>query len=152
MKRLLLLVGILISSVLLLSPVSPARAGSPVIVLLNPPPGDELVLDVGESYTFDVQITSNEPFILAMAMSDAYYPGRGVVWHGHDLAHHTTSATLHLTITGKDSTADLQAVCDWPEPGVCWPVGVAPISLAAGVRYKRGVINYERFNFAVVVP
>ena len=54
--------------------------------------------------------------------------------------------------TAKGSTASLQAVCDWPELVVCWPEGVVPISLAAGFRYKQGVIIYERFSFAVVVP
>ena len=87
-----------------------------------------------------------------MAMTDAYYPGRGVFWHGNDTAHHTTSATLHLTMTGKNSTADLPAVYDWPEPGVHWPEGVAPVSIVAGVRYKGGLIISERFDFGVVVP
>lgn len=152
MKKLPIAIGIVTSIVLLTCLTSSATAASPTIELLNPPPGGLLELDVGESYTFDILVTSDEPFILAIALPDAYYPGRGVFWHGNDIAHHATSAILHLTMTGKKSTADLHAVCDWPEPGDCWPEGVAPVSAVAGVRYKGGLVISERFDFSVVVP
>jgi hypothetical protein len=86
-----------------------------------------------------------------MALTDQYYPGRGIYWHGSDRATQANSALLHLTVTGKKSTADLASVCDWPEPGKCWPEGVAPASIAVGVRFKGGLVVGERFNFAVVV-
>jgi hypothetical protein len=152
MKRLLTAVVVVVSTVLVAFFASSATADSTTIVLLNPPPAGLLELDVGESYTFDVAVTSDEPFILAIALPDAYYPGRGVFWHGNDTAHHATSAILHLTMTGKGSTAYLPAVCDWPEPGVCWPEGSAPVSIVAAVRFKRGIVVSERFDFAVVVP
>jgi hypothetical protein len=121
--------------------------------LLNPPPKNKpLNLEVGESYTFDIQVTSDEPFILAMAMTDAYYPGRGVSWQGNDTAHHTRTAILHLTMTGKGPTEGLPAVCDWPDSGVCWSEGVAPVSIVVGARYKRGVVVGQQFPFAVLVP
>lgn len=152
MKRLLIALGIVVSIVLLPWSAPPAAAAGARIKLLNRPPGGRLELGVGESYTFEIEVKSGEPFILAMAMTDAYYPGRGVFWHGNDAAHQGTSATLYLTMTGKNSTADLPAVCDWPEPGVCWPEGVAPVSIVAGVRYPGGLIISERFDFGVVVP
>jgi hypothetical protein len=114
-----------------------------------------LELDVGESVTFRVDITSDSddvPFILAGAMTDAYYPGRGVVWHGGDRTTHATTATLYLTMTGKGSTAGLPAVSGWPRPEDEWDEGTAPVAIVAGARFKRGVMVTETFAFAVQVP
>jgi hypothetical protein len=119
--------------------------------LVKKPPGGTLTLPVGESYTFEIQITSSEPFNLAMVMVDEYYPGRSV-FSTKDQASGGTEATLYVTLTGKSSTADLWSICGWPDTGICWPDGVAPISLATGVRFTGGGIAAERFNFAVVVP
>jgi len=153
MKRLLAVSVMAVAMLLMCVPFSQATdAPGVTITLLNPPEGGLLELDVGASYTFKVQITSDEPFILAMAMPNAYYPGRGIYWHDSDRATHATSALLHLTMTGKDSTADLPAVCDWPEPGDCWSVGTAPVLIAAGVRYQGGLVVSEQFVFEVVVP
>jgi hypothetical protein len=87
-----------------------------------------------------------------MALSNAYYPGRGVFWHGSDRATRDTTAVLHLTVTGKGSTAGLWEVCDWPEPGDCWPEGTAPLAIAAGVRFQGGGVVSQQFPFAVLVP
>jgi hypothetical protein len=155
MKKIFILLSVMIVAVLLMgAPPPPAKANPTVTIdFLNPPPGKLLELGVGESYTFEIQVTSDEPFVIAMAMTDAYYPGRGVFWHGGDRAVHTNSALLHLTMTGKSSTADLSAVCDWPEPGGdCWPEGVAPASIAIGARFQGGLTVAEIFTFAVVVP
>ncbi|MGD8791057.1 MAG: hypothetical protein PVF47_00785 [Anaerolineae bacterium] len=153
MKKVSIPIGLVLLAVLLALLVAPATASEASIVLLNPPPNGLLQLDVGESYTLDVQVTSDDPYIYVMGLTDAYYPGRGVWWQGNDIAHHGTSAMLHFTVTGKNSTANLVGVCDWPEPGDCdWPDGAALLSLAVGARYKGGVVSYERFNFAVEVP
>ena len=151
MKRTLSAMGIVVAIVLLTCMASPATAKSR-ITLLNPPKGGLLELEVGESYTFDIEIASGPSFTLAMAMPDAYYPGRAIAWHGNDIAHGGNSAVLHLTVTGKGSTADFEAVCDWPEPGTCWPDGVVPASIVVGVRSTQGEVLSERFDFAVVVP
>ena len=71
---------------------------------------------------------------------------------GGDRAGQGTEAVLYITLTGKNSTADLPAVCDWPEPGDCWPAGVAPVSIATGVRFPGGLAVGEQFTFGVVVP
>lgn len=149
-----LTLSVVTAAVLLMCASSSQATAAPTatITLLNPPPAGLLELAVGESYTFDVEITSDEPFVVAVAMVDQYYPGRGIYWHGSDRATQATSAVLHLTMTGKKPTADLSAVCDCPEPGDCWPAGVAPAAIAAGVRYKGGQVVAERFSFAVVVP
>lgn len=155
MKKLVVAISVMAVALLLASTLAhQVTAASTVrIKLLNPPPKNKpLELAVGESYTFDILVTSDEPFSVAIAMTNAYYPGRGVFWHGSDRASQQTSAVLHLTMTGKDSTADLFAVCDWPEPGDCWPEGVAPVAIAVGVRYAGGEVVGQQFPFAVVVP
>jgi hypothetical protein len=154
MKKLLTTFSVLMAVVILMSTAySQAFAAPGVTITLLNPPEDPLVLGVGESYTFDILIESSEPFIVALAMTNAYYPGRGVYWHGSDRATHATSATLHLTLTGKKPTAELAGVCDWPEPRAgCWPDGVAPVAIAAGVRFKGGLVDAEQFSFAVEVP
>jgi hypothetical protein len=153
MKKFVVAISAIAVAVLLMCASSSQAVAAPgaEITLLNPP-SEPLVLEVGESYTFEILVESDEPFIWAMAMTDAYYPGRGMHWHGGDRATQDTSATLQLTMTGKKSTAGLPAVCDWPEPGDCWPEGVAPASIVVGVRYKGGQVVAETFAFGVVVP
>jgi hypothetical protein len=138
MKRLLSAIGLIALLVLIVPVSATAKPATVIIDLLNPPKKGLLELAVGESYTFDVEITSNAPFILAVAMGDEYYPGRGVFYRGNDTAHHTTSALLHLTITGKEPTGFL-------------PDGVAPVAVVAGVRYQGGVVFSERFDLNVLV-
>lgn len=135
--------------VLLVSITAPAAASPGVTIqLLNDLPHQ---LAVGESYTIDILVTSDEPFILAMAMVDAYYPGRGVYTAGPDHASRTTEAVLHQTVKGKKSTTSLAAVTDWPTTED-WPAGVAPLALVVGVRYAGGVVVSEQFAWAVLVP
>src|SRR5512146_1663663 len=129
MKRIFFVLAIILFTVpLVLIPASAAKPGpATTIELLNPPEGGVLELAVGESYTFDILVTSDQPFNSAVAKVDMYYPGKGVFWHaGTDIAKKGTTALLHLTVVGKSSTADLAAVCDWPEAGVCWPAGTVP--------------------------
>ena len=153
MKRLLSVIGLMTLLVLVAPIASTAAPKTPTIKLLNPPPKNKpLELAVGESVTFDILVKSDEPFVLAIALTNQYYPGRGIYWHGGDQASQTTEAVLQLTMTGKDSTADLFSVCDWPEPGYCWPEGVAPVAIAVGVRYPGGAVVGEQFPFSVVVP
>ncbi len=152
MKKLLAVSVVAVAVLLMCVPFSQATDTPGVTIdLLNPPPDGLLELDVGQSYTFEVQITSTEPFILAAAMPDSYYPGRGVYWHGGDRVVHDTEAVLYLTMTGKKPTADLLPVSDWPEPGDDWPEGTVPALIAAGVRFQGGQVVAGQFAFAVVV-
>jgi hypothetical protein len=138
MKKVVIAISIMMLLVFL-APVTSAAKPAPVTIkLLNPPKKGVLELDVGQSYTFDVEITSDEPFILAIALGDEYYPGRGVFYNGNDTASHATSALLQLTITGKEPTDFL-------------PEGVAPIAVVAGVRFPGGVVFSERFDLNVRV-
>lgn len=149
MKTVFRMIGAVALVVVLASPASRAAA-QPVVTftLLTPLPTH---LAVGESYTIQVRVTSDEPFLMAMAMPDAYYPGRGIFYHGIDIATQATEAVLQLELTGKASTADLPAVQDWPSTED-WPAGVAPASVVVGVRFQNGQVVSQRFNFAVAVP
>ncbi len=148
MKKSTAICTLVLMVVLLFGVASATAANAPTVTLLNDLPTH---LAVGESYTVDIQVMSDEPFIFALAMKDAYYPGRGVFFNSSDRAHQTTSAVLHMTVTGKNSTADLEAVTDWPETED-WPAGVAPLGIVVGVRYQGGEMFVQRFNFAVTVP
>ncbi len=141
--------SIVILVILLIGIASPVAAAPGVrITLLNKLPSQ---LAVGESYTVDIRVTSPEPFIFAAAMMDAYFPGRGVFPASPDHASSATQADLHLTLTGKESTADLTPVTDWPT-SEDWPAGVAPLSIVVGVRYANGAVASKRFTWAVTVP
>jgi hypothetical protein len=140
MRRFTITALVTVLAVFMLSTAAAAKPAPVTIELLNPPKKGLLELSVGESYTFDVEITSDEPFILAMVMGDEYYPGRGIFYSGIDSAQHATSALLHLTVTGKEPTDFL-------------PEGVCPIAAVAGVRFQGGVVVSERFDMNVrVVP
>ncbi|MDH3681975.1 MAG: hypothetical protein OEV40_18715 [Acidimicrobiia bacterium] len=117
---------------------TPAVAAEATITLENPPPGGVLELAVGESHTFDITVSSDETFVVAIALTDQFFPGRGVFFAGSDRETMSTSADLQLTITGKQATDFL-------------PEGVAPVAIVVGVRYKGGVVVSERFDFVVDV-
>jgi len=115
----------------------------------TPPPAPDITFTVltplpdtmtlGQTYSFVVQVTSDTPFISAMALPDMYYPGRYVVAHGTSRSGAGTSAILTITWTAKDSTAGL-------------PDGVAPVAVVAGVRFQGGLVVSQRFDYNVSVP
>ncbi len=119
----------------------PAQAQEPTvtITLLNPP-GDILYLEVGETVTFDIQVTSDVEFLNARTDLDEYYPGRSVFSGGYAMLHRGTEGTLHLTLTGKTPTTHPNIVD-----------GIAPVEIVVGVRYKGGGVVVERFAFGIVV-
>lgn len=148
MKRVLFVLGVLAS--ILAPAASPLRAESVPSVtftLLTPLPTQ---LAVGESAVIGVRVESTEPFRMAIALSDAYYPGRGVRFDGSSAATRTTSADLFLTITGREATADLDAVQDWPADED-WPEGVAPLAVRVGARFAGGFVASTSYLFGVVV-
>jgi hypothetical protein len=155
MKKFLFALGIIVIAFsILIMPASAAKPGPDITIeLLNPPPDGVLVLEVGQSYTFDILISGEPQFVTAMAKVDMYYPGKGVFWHaGTDSVSQNNTALLHLTVIGKNSTAALQAVCDWPAEGFCWPAGMAPQMILAGARFKGGLVSANAFPFAIMVP
>lgn len=124
-----------------LAPVPVAAAPQPpasppvTFELLTPLPA---TLNIGETYTIAVRVTSEVEYLFAMAMPAPQYPGRYVVFEGNDRAGRGTSATLYLTLRGKDSTlAD-------------FPAGV-PLSFVVAARFKGGVTASQWYEFTVVV-
>jgi len=115
--------------------------------LLTPLPTQ---LAVGESAVICVRVQSSEPFLMAIALSDAYYPGRGVRFDGSPAHANDTSADLYLTITGTRSTADIPAVSDWPVDED-WPAGTLPLVVRAGVRFAGGYVASTAYVFGVTV-
>lgn len=148
MKKLLFVMSALAS--ILAPAASPAGAESvPTVTftLLSPLPTQ---LAVGESAVIGVHVESTEPFLMAIALSDAYYPGRGVRFDGSAATANATAADLFLTITGKEPTAVLGAVQDWPADED-WPEGVAPLAIRVGARFAGGSIASTSYLFAVAV-
>ena len=158
MKRIYVAVSLAALAVLLVSttasaarPVPPPLAeGGVTFQWISPPPS---TLKVGESYTIEMLVESpDRAFLQAVAMTNAYYPGRGVFFSGGDRVVRDTTAVLQLTVKGKNPTADLPSVCDWPLPGApCTEPGTAPLAIAVGVRYKGGEVYADHFPFAVAV-
>lgn len=97
-------------------------------------------MNVGETHTVVVQVNSDQPFLLAQALPDLQYPGKGVVTvQGGDTAGRGTSATLTVTFEAKGATAKM-------------PNGVAPVSVVVGVRYAGGYVVVQPYDFLVQVP
>jgi hypothetical protein len=144
----LLAAGVLAGCLFGIAPLLPASVAPAVtFTLLTPLPSQ---LAVGESAVIGVRVQSSEPFVMAIALSNAYYPGRGVSFDGSPAHPQDTSADLYLTITGRASTADLAAVQDWPADED-WPAGVAPVAVAVGARFAGGAVIGTQFPFAVAV-
>lgn len=147
-NRALLLVCLLM--VLVVAPDASAQATTEPTVtftLLAPLPTE---LKIGETATIGVRVQSSEPFLMAIALSDAYYPGRGVRFDGSAAEANATSADLYLTITGRGSTAGLPAVQDWPGDED-WSAGIAPLAVRVGARFPGGQIVGATFLFGVAV-
>ncbi len=53
-------------------------------------------------------------------------------------------------MTGRESTADLAAVENWPGDED-WPAGVAPLAVRVGVRFAGGAVVSTSYLFAVTV-
>ncbi len=147
--RTLLLAGGLLAAALggTVAPASATTAPTVTFTLLTPLPAE---LAVGETAVVCVRVESSEPFLMAIALSDAYYPGRGVRFDGSSAQPHATSADLCLTVTGTASTADLPAVENWAGEED-WPAGAAPLAVRVGARFPGGVVVGETFLFSVAV-
>ena len=103
-------------------------------------------MHVGETYFVEIKVTSDIPFVYAMAMPDMFYPGRYVVAHGPDRSGKGTEATLFIPFTAKASTIGLP---EMPDLGLT--ADRAPVYVAVGLRYKQGVVVSEWFSFDVMV-
>lgn len=97
-------------------------------------------MNVGDTYTVVIEVTSDVPFNLVQAMPDLQYPGKGVVHiKGGSHAGAGTSARVEVTFMAKTGTSKM-------------PNGIDLVAVVVGARYKGGVVLGERFDFAVAVP
>ena len=137
-KRIFSFIG-LVALMVLLTGVLTAAAPVPntTITFVNSLPP---VMHVGETYTVEVQVTSDQQFTSAQAMPDFQYAGKGVVAvQGGDRVGQNSNATLRVTFKAKGPTAKM-------------PGGVVPVSVVVGVRYRSGNIVVQRYDFTVQVP
>ena len=129
------------------APAAPVAQPAVTFSLLTPLPSH---LAVGESAVIGVHVESSEPFAMAIALSDAYYPGRGVLFNGSQAQANATSADLYLTITAREPTASLPAVQNWPADED-WPAGTLPLAVRVGARFAGGYVASESYLFGLTV-
>jgi len=141
MKRFISMLGLLALSVLLAGTLSAAAPGPAPNVTFTLVSGLPLTMNVGETATVVVEVTSDQDFIFAQMLPTFFFPGRGVVAvdAGGDHARSGTAATLEITFVAKGSTAD-------------FPGGTVPVAVVAGVHYQGGQTVAQRFDFNVAVP
>lgn len=138
MKKLFSYVGLALMMVLMTGVLT---AAAPVPnVTFNLVQGLPSTMNIGETYTVIVEVTSDIPFNAVQAMPDPQYPGKGVVpVKGGDHAGAGTSATVEVTFTAKSDTSKM-------------PGGMDVMAVVVGVRYKGGVVVGQVFPFEVSVP
>ena len=138
LKRIFSLIGV-VALMVLLTGVLTAAAPMPK-TKFKLVQGLPSVMNVGDTYTVVVQVTSDQKFTSAQAMPDFQYAGKGVVAvQGGDRVGQNTNATLSVIFKAKGSTAKM-------------PGGVVPVSVVVGVRYGSGYVAVQRYDFTVKVP
>ena len=138
MKKLLSYMGLALMMVLMTGVIT-AAAPAPNVTF-NLVQGLPATMNIGETYTVIVEVTSDVPFNAVQAMPDLQYPGKGVVHvRGGDHAGAGTFATVEVTFTAKTDTSKM-------------PDGMDIVAVVVGARYKGGAVFGEVFSFDVSVP
>lgn len=138
MKKLFSYFGLALLSVLMTGVLS--AASSAPDVTFNLVQGLPSTMNVGDTYTVIVEVTSDVPFNAVQAMPDLQFPGKGVVAvKGGHHAGMGKSATVEVTFTAKTDTSKM-------------PDGKDKVAVVVGVRYKGGEVVGENFQFEVGVP
>ncbi len=138
MKRMISTIGLLALVIFQLGVLTAAAPAPNVTFTLVQ--GLPSTMNVGDTATVIVQVTSDQPFNFAQMLPSFQFPGKGVVAvQGGDHAGAGTTATLQITFEAKSSTAN-------------FPGGVAPVYAVAGARFPGGFVASQRFEFNVVVP
>jgi hypothetical protein len=136
-KRTLSAIGLLVLIVLLTGALTAAAPAPNVTFTLVS--GLPSTMNVGDTATVVVQMTSDQDFNSAQMLPTSFFPGRGVVAvQGGDHAGGGKTALLEITFVAKGSTADLG--------------GAIPVSVVAGAHFKGGYTASQRFDFNVAVP
>jgi len=145
MKRIFALVGLALLMVLMTGVLVVAAAPTPPAtptVTFTLVQGLPETMNVGETYTAIVQVTSDTEFNWAAARSSFQYPGKGVVAAQGGGGEHigaATEALLEVSYTAKSETSRM-------------PNGEDIVYLIVGARFKNGYVVSEQFQFNVTVP
>ena len=139
MKKVFSYIGLAILMVLMTSVLTAAASTPDVKFKLVQ--GLPETMELGDTATVVVEVTSKTPFLYAQALPTAFFPGRGVVAAKGDHVGAGQKAQLEVTFTAKDSTDDFAQA-----------PGYAPVSVVVGVRFAGGYVISERYDFTVVVP
>ncbi|HEY9153469.1 MAG TPA: hypothetical protein VIN60_11325 [Anaerolineales bacterium] len=139
MKKTLSLIGLVVLTILLAGGLTAAAPTPNVTFTLVS--GLPATMNVGDTATVVVQVTSDQQFNFAQMLPNFQYPGKGVMAvQGGDHVGAGTTAKLQITFVAKSSTASK------------FPGGVAPVSVVAGARYQGGYVVSQQFDFNVAVP
>ena len=138
MKRIFSIFGLALLMVLVTGVLT---AAAPIPnVTFNLVQGLPSTMNIGDTYTVVVDVTSDTPYNTVIALPSFQYPGKGVVAvQGGDHAGSGTSATLEVTFTAKSDTlrmANNQAV----------------VHVVVGARFQGGYVASQDFVFYVTVP
>jgi len=138
MKKLFSYIGLALMMVLMTG-VLTAAAPAPNITF-ELVQGLPATMNIGDTYTVIVAVTSDIPFTTVQAMPSQLYQGKGVVAvKGGDHVGTGTSATVEVTFTAKTDTSKM-------------PDGKDVVYVVVGVRYKGGVVVGQTYTFDVSVP
>jgi len=99
-------------------------------------------MNVGETYTAIVKVTSDTEFNWVAARPSFQFPGKGVVagqGNGGERTGSGTEALLEVTYVAKADTSQ-------------FPNGEDIVYLVVGARFKGGYVASEQFTFNVTVP
>jgi len=138
MKRIFSIFGLALLMILVTGVLT---AAAPIPnVTFNLVQGLPSTMNIGDTYTVVVDVTSDTPYNTVIALPSFQYPGKGVVAvQGGDHAGSGTSATLEVTFTAKSDTlrmANNQAV----------------VHVVVGARFQGGYVASQDFVFYVTVP
>ena len=145
-KRTFSYIGLALLMVLMTGVLTVTAAPAPPVepnVTITLIEGLPATMNLGDTATVTIDVSSDTPFLYAQALPTAFFPGRGVVASKGDHVGSGTTARLEVTFTAKNSTTDFaQAPAD----------GVVPVSVVVGVRFAGGYVVTQQFDFFVKVP
>jgi hypothetical protein len=142
-KRTVAFIAVLVLSVVLSGGLTAAGPGPvPNVTFTLVSGGPPKTMQVGETATVVVEVTSDPDFLFAQMLPTFYFPGRGVMATnmGGDRVQGGGTARLEITFVAKESTSDL------PNEGACLDGGgLAPVAFVAGAHYAGGYVATQRF-------
>ena len=138
MKRIFSIFGLALLMVLVTSVLT---AAAPIPnVAFNLVQGLPSTMNIGDTYTVVVDVTSDTPYNTVIALPSFQYPGKGVVAvQGGNHAGSGTSATVEVAFTAKSNTLRMTN-------------NQAVVHVVVGARFQGGYVASQDFIFYVTVP